>query len=279
MRGPASLAYLLARTSDTLADTDTAPAVVRIECLQRFTHAITNPGTPPQWPLQLIHALTKPHERLLMERSDALLRWLDQIPPEVAILIRDVVNTITSGQMLDLQRFAAASGSHPVTLENDAALEDYAWRVAGCVGVFWTKLGFLTMRDRFSTTPENQLLELGASFGKGLQLVNILRDVAADLATGRCYLPLADPHDKREWLESHLRWTERAREWVGAGFCYARTLRSRRLQAATVLPAMLAMETLDRLHSASWDDLQRRVKIPRARVYLALARAFMGQFP
>ena len=33
------------------------------------------------------------------------------------------------------------------------------------------------------------LLANGVRFGKGLQLVNILRDVAADLRNGRCYLP------------------------------------------------------------------------------------------
>ena len=57
---------------------------------------------------------------------------------------------IVSGQTLDLQRFADASGENPVALQDDAALEDYAWRVAGCVGAFWTKLGFLKGVSQFS---------------------------------------------------------------------------------------------------------------------------------
>ena len=77
-------------------------------------------------------------------------------------------------------------------------------------------------------------------------------------------------------MEAHGRWLDRAAGWVGAGFAYAETLPSRRLRAATVLPAMIARETLERLRGADWDALQARVKVPRSRVYLALARALAG---
>ena len=99
--------------------------------------------------------------------------------------MREVVGIIIGGQQLDLERFAGADGENPVALADDAALEDYAWRVAGCVGAFWTKLGFLTMGERFSTAPARCLLEQGIAYGKGLQLVNILRDLPADLASGQ----------------------------------------------------------------------------------------------
>ena len=48
----------------------------------------------------------------------------------------------------------------------------------------------------------------------------------------------------------------------------------RRLRAATLLPALLAGETLARLRGASWETLQARVKVPRRRVYALLLRAF-----
>ena len=67
-------------------------------------------------------------------------------------------------------------------------LDDYIYRVAGCVGEFWTKI------CRAHVFPEarlddHQLLEDGIRFGKGLQLVNILRDIPQDLRNGRCYVP------------------------------------------------------------------------------------------
>ena len=60
--------------------------------------------------------------------------------------------------------------------------------MAGCVGEFWTKIcrAHLFPQARLD---DAQLLADGIRFGKGLQLVNILRDLPADLHKGRCYLP------------------------------------------------------------------------------------------
>ena len=181
--------------------------------------------------------------------------------------------------MLDLERFGDASGENPAVLADDAALEDYAWRVAGCVGAFWTKLGFLTLGDRFSKAPEADLLAQGIAYGKGLQLVNILRDLAADLATGRCYLPVADPRDPAALLACHARWLVRAEAWIGEGEGYAKLLQSRRLRAATVLPARIARKTLEPLRDATWEALQHRIKVPRSAVYQAVIRAFFQAGP
>lgn len=276
MRGAASLGYLLARTSDTLADAAAVPAESRLRCLNGFARALAGEDDPPRWPLPVLNALPDPRERRLLEGSGDLFAWLGSLPRGEAQLVREVVSIIIGGQRLDLERFAGADGGHPIALPDDAALEDYAWRVAGCVGAFWTKLGFLTMGGKFSNAPESRLLELGIAYGKGLQLVNILRDLPVDLANGRCYLPVAPPHDTPRLLETHRRWLARASDWVGAGFSYAETLRSRRLRAATALPALLARETLERMRGADWQTLQARVKVPRARVYLALLRAGFG---
>jgi len=274
MRGAASLGYLLARTSDTLADTAAAPAETRLECLERFGQAVAGSPAPLRWPAVLENAVVDLRERRLLDQSDGVLAWLGQLPAGEARLVREVVATIIGGQRLDLQRFAAADPARPVALANDATLEDYAWRVAGCVGAFWTKLGFLTLGERFSSAPADVLPDMGISYGKGLQLVNILRDLPTDLAAGRCYLPVTDPRDPAVLLETHQRWVERASGWVDAGFAYSATVRSRRLRAATVLPAMIARETLERLRGASWEELRARIKVPRSRVYLALVRAF-----
>jgi farnesyl-diphosphate farnesyltransferase len=87
-----------------------------------------------------------------------------------------------------LQRFAGASEKTIVALATDAELDDYTYRVAGCVGEFWTKI---CRAHLFPTAPldETTLLAGSVRFGKGLQLVNILRDVPVDLRHGRCYLP------------------------------------------------------------------------------------------
>lgn len=269
MRGAASLGYLLARTSDTLADRAGAPD--RLGSLDRFATAVAGHGEAPRWPAAVLNSLADPRERILLERSAEILSWLESLRAAETALVREVVGIIISGQRLDLERFATATRENAVTLRDDAELEDYAWRVAGCVGAFWTKLGFLTLGGEFSEMPRDRLLERGIAYGKGLQLVNILRDVAEDLANGRCYLP-------GEMAESHARWRLRAEDWIAQGESYAASLRLRRLRAATVLPALIARKTLGLLRETPREGMQTRVKIPRGEVYRSLLRALtMGQ--
>ena len=273
MRPAASLGYLLARTSDTLADTTTAALAQRLEALHDFAQAVATMADPPRWPAGLLDNIPDPRERCLLDNTRPLFTWLRALPAGEASLVREVVAIISSGQQLDLERFATATREHPIALPSDAALEDYAWRVAGCVGEFWTKLGLLTLGSGFSSAPQHVLLDNGRSFGMGLQLVNILRDLPADLQSGRCYLPVPDPVDRAALLVSHANWCDRAGACIGHGRSYALCLPSRRLRAATQLPALIADETLKLLRGATWETLATRVRIPRRRVYALLLRA------
>lgn len=271
MRGAASLGYLLARASDTLADTAEIPVSRRLEALESFGTAVS--GETATWSAPFLEEIPDPRERGLLANAGLLLRWLAALPPAEAGLVREVVGIIIGGQTLDLTRFQSAGAAAPVALADAAALDDYAWRVAGCVGAFWTKLGFLTLGPGFSTAHPEVLLACGIDYGKGLQLVNILRDLPRDLAAGRCYLPVADPGDPAQLMAAHTTWLDQALEWVGRGRDYAGALPSRRLRAATLLPALIAGETLGLLRDATWESLQTRIKVPRKRVYVLLAQA------
>lgn len=270
------MGYLLARASDTLADSAAAPAEARLLCLDWFARSAAGEEPAPRWPLPVLNAVGDPRERRLLEAAGDLLEWLEKLPPGEAALVREVVAIIIGGQRLDLQRFANADAAHPAVLACAEELDDYTWRVAGCVGAFWTKLGFLTLGAGFSSSPPDKLLDGAIEYGKGLQLVNILRDLPADLKTGRCYLPVADPLDAEELMAAALPWIRKARGQVGRGMEYAAALESRRLRAASGLPARIAVETLDRLEAADWDRWCRGVKVPRRRVYLGFAAAMIA---
>jgi farnesyl-diphosphate farnesyltransferase len=221
-------------------------------------------------------AVTDPREKQLLESTPRIFEELRQSPDAEARLVREVCSVIVSGQRLDLERFADASRENPLALADAAALEDYTWRVAGCVGEFWTHLGFLTLEDGFSDGSPSEMLARGRTYGKGLQLVNILRDLAEDLEQGRCYLPVADPTHRESLMACHRQWATLARAWVAEGNAYAQCLPSRRLRAATVLPALIAEKTLDLLEGATWESLQQRAKVPRSQVYSSLLRAFFS---
>ena len=125
---------------------------------------------------------------MLLEKAGDSLALLQTLSPDDLQLVRTLLNIIMGGQELDLRRFAGASAEKIVALETAAELDDYTYRVAGCVGEFWTKMcrAHLFPKARLD---DAQLLANGIRFGKGLQLVNILRDLPADLRKGRCYLP------------------------------------------------------------------------------------------
>ncbi len=273
MRQGAGLAYLLARASDTIADSSSADLSLRIRSLDEFASQVAGESTHPSWSGDLVLAVEDPGERDLLNKAHRLLEWMHEMPAREVRLIQDVLKVIISGQKRDLELFGNADGGQPVVIGDRAALDDYTYRVAGCVGEFWTRLGFETLGNAFSNAAEDSLVDLAVNYGKGLQLVNILRDVPGDIGGGRCYLPVANPGDRVKLLQEHSFQHDRALGHVRQGLEYASHLRGRRLRMASVLPALLAEDTLDLLRDAEWEALERGVKISRRQVYSNLVQS------
>jgi farnesyl-diphosphate farnesyltransferase len=276
MQRAASLGYLLARTSDTLTDAVAAPVEDRLNSLQGFIGVVEGQGHSLQWSGKILAGTANPKERQLLGNTMRIIDALEKLPDHEGILVREVFTTITSGQIFDLNYFSHACTGNPLALPDDETLENYTWRVAGSVGEFWTRLGFLTLGDQFSNAPESELLPLGRNYGKGLQLVNILRDLPVDLAQGRCYLPVKNLLDHEELFSEYALWRNRASGWINDGLIYAATLRSRRARAGSYLPALLGKKTLDKLKDATWAELTARIKISRSEVYRSLVTAFFS---
>jgi farnesyl-diphosphate farnesyltransferase len=103
-------------------------------------------------------------------------------------LIHHVVSTLTEGMLFDLAFFGSAD---PTAVKTFAELDRYTYLIAGVVGEFWTDLAVAV--GVWKEERRAELAALGIRFGKGLQLVNILRDIRADLRNrGRVYLPAAE---------------------------------------------------------------------------------------
>jgi len=201
-----------------------------------------------------------------------------------------VLRHITRGQLLDVERFAVAGPCR--ALDTAAELEEYTYLVAGSVGEFWTDLCERHLPG-FAHQPAARMRELGRAFGSGLQLVNILRDMGDDLAAGRCYFPAdelaaigltpaeAALHPER-LLPLRLRWMQKAEARLADGMRYADAVESRRVRAATALPALLGVRTLALLRAAGPAAITRKVKVPRSEVralLLRLAVTLAGRAP
>lgn len=277
LREPIALAYLLARTTDTIADTAQIPATVRMETLKLLSNGIQ--GTASR---DVVVGLVASFVSLQQNASER--RLLESLPNCLACLertnhadrkdIRIVLEKITRGQMLDLQRFDNPQEIR--ALDTAADLDEYTYLVAGCVGEFWTRLCFRHVRQ-FSSQTEDEMLALGKRYGMALQLINVLRDAGSDLRSGRCYFPehelsavqltpsqiLSDPD---RFLPVYRRWLENAKAGLTSGMEYSRAIKNRRVRAATVLPALIGARTLALLNASGTAALQRTVKVPRSHV-------------
>src|ERR1041385_3074737 len=140
IRAQIGLAYLLARTTDTIADTELVPLAKRLQALQALRERILGQSQVPLDFGELARNQASPAERVLLEKCDASLALLQSLSKSDIQLIQTVLDIITSGQELDLHRFGEASKDHIVALRTDDELDDYTYRVAGCVGEFWTRI-------------------------------------------------------------------------------------------------------------------------------------------
>lgn len=289
LREPISLAYLLARTADTIADTAAVPAEVRLDCLRRFASLIEKDDADQRASLaallqsEFCHRQTDAAERRLMERFADALAWLNTMSGAPLQAIRQVLHHIIDGQILDIERFPGDGQLR--SLKTAAELDDYTWLVAGCVGEFWTEMCAVELPS--SLDPQVTVVEMqawGLRMGKGLQLINILRDIREDLDDGRCYLPEeawrshgltldALMHDSARLRPIWLAWLDAARQHLDHGLRYVQHLADGKLRYATALPLLIGVKTLARLEVASWEDVERGVKVSRLDVAMILAEA------
>jgi farnesyl-diphosphate farnesyltransferase len=277
LREPVGLAYLLARATDTIADTVDIPAAVRLEALRSLSSIIR--GDSSQTSIddlsrsfasqQSIEA-----ERTLIEALPECLHMLDVLNAADRGNIRDLLDKITKGQALDIDRFGKATEAKALNAAAD--LHEYTYLVAGCVGEFWTQLCFRYIAN-FGERWENQMLEMGKQYGKGLQLVNILRDAHVDLRNGRCYFPQEELtaiglspstilQQPERFAPVYQRWLDEAQRGLEAGMEYVRAINHFRVRGATALPALIGARTLSMLRGAGAGALETRIKVPRREV-------------
>jgi len=295
LREPVALAYLLARTSDTIADSNAILAEKRVELLDRFARAIAGKDQSIGKALKelllskqdgsqsssrsrgtktlpdLSSGITE-GEKALLESAEKILRALKNLSPEDQRDVRELLAIITRGQREDLTRWSGGLAA----LANAQELLDYTYLVAGCVGEFWTRVCSRKVQS-FTARLEADMLELGTNYGRGLQLVNILRDAGSDLRAGRCYFPEDElraaelsasdlPDAPAAFLPIYSRWIAEARAGLDAGLEYAIAINPARVRVATVLPALIGVRTLSLLEESGLDALRTRDKVPRSEV-------------
>lgn len=285
LRKPLGLAYLLARTADTIADSKTASTGERLERLLEFRSLVEGRGEAGN-----IQPLVRTAgeglggaERDLVEAMPNTISILEGLDEMDRFRVRQVVVTLTQGMELDLTYFRE---DELKSFETPDELDEYTYLVAGCVGRFWTEM-CMAHNPRLDRWNVEEMSEKGVRFGKALQLTNILRDVPKDLRLGRCYLPLEVLErcgfSGKDLLEA--KYSEAARPalaWgisraldhykAAAEYLEAIPRRHYRLRLAVAWPLLMGLGTLGELaKNKEWLDPTRRSKVTRGWVYRMMA--------
>jgi farnesyl-diphosphate farnesyltransferase len=290
VRAPIGLAYLFARAADTIADTDLIERSRRLALLHDFKAQFMIDRV--DWGIiRSIQSALVPHqanvgEQALMQRLEECFQLLDTFIPEDRARIRTLMRTLTNGMAMDLAVFPGDSAKELTALPTMEELDRYTYYVAGCVGEFWTDMvaGHVPLLETWNVA---EMSKVGVRFGKGLQLTNILKDIARDLQRGRCYIPETLLHEagltpsdllkqgSNDRLRPILRKLIRvAREHLDQGWMYTLAIprRELRLRLACMWPILFAGQTLRRVaDSAVLLDPSINIKMPKGQVYRIMA--------
>ncbi len=286
LRDEVLVAYLLCRVADTCEDHPGLDAAAKGRLLAAFSASLDEvPG--PDDAIRAAFADPADDDQRLAARCDAVLAAFRDCAAPARAAIRPWVQEMCRG-MAEFAARQPAPGTL-AALADLAELDRYCWYVAGTVGHLLTDL--FIVRHRLTPARAGDLRRLATGFGIGLQLVNIIKDVADDRERGWSFVPraLCEVHgvpverllDPRHQAAARLVMrvlTGKARRHLDEALAYCTTLprHAYRTRLFCLAPLFFAVRTLalaerdERLL-----DPAHKVKITRGEVYRTLCMGYL----
>ena len=293
IRNQIGLTYLLARISDTIADSRVGDHKNLIDLISIYSDRIQ--GLIKEMPdLKDLSALQENlAEKELLKNINIPINYLEKsnsLNDSDRMKIRKCLGIIIEGQKLDLERFGIPTKENIVALKSEKELDEYTYSVAGSVGEFWTHM---SVDHQFDTNEElrNELFERGIKFGKALQLINILRDIPEDILMGRCYIPedellrynlipddLLDSKNMNEFRSLYDSYISKAYDYLKEAIVYVGLLPNNeyRLRLSCLLPILIGQRTLMMLTENNVLDAGNRIKVSRKDIKKIFRRALFA---
>ncbi len=184
LHGAVANAYLLCRIVDTIEDEiSLSPDQKRYFCLS-FIDVVKTGQNASRFASELAPLLSKntiPAEHSLIHLIPRVIEITHRLEAGQIEVLAECVDTMAQGMPV-----YQAQNLHDglVTMQD---MDRYCYYVAGCVGEMLTKL-FCHYSPEIAKH-RNELLKLAVSFGQGLQMTNILKDIWDDAERGVCWLP------------------------------------------------------------------------------------------
>ncbi|MBX2813848.1 MAG: squalene/phytoene synthase family protein [Myxococcales bacterium] len=178
-------AYLLCRIADSIEDEVGIQSERRHQLFTDFRQLMLGEGdlhqfcSAPEW-----KDIPPAHAALCQGAHHVFAVFRALSPPEQEAILSPVLE-LAEGMSEYVRRASLEGQLHIRSMED---LDRYCYYVAGTVGKLLTNL-FLAHAAPLKPQTATLLHERAVPFGLGLQLINILRDIDADLQRGVCFIP------------------------------------------------------------------------------------------
>ena len=184
LRKVVSNAYLLCRTMDTIEDEPSLTPDQKRNFGRQFVSIVAGQESPQRFAVELsplLSSSTIPEEHELIQFMPQVIGITLSFNETQRDALHVCVRVMSEG-MVEFQHMQTAHG-----LTDLAQLNRYCYYVAGVVGEMLTKL----FCDYSPAIAKNRdaLMMLAVSFGQGLQMTNILKDIWDDKRRDACWLP------------------------------------------------------------------------------------------
>jgi farnesyl-diphosphate farnesyltransferase len=227
--------YLLCRIADSIEDHPAVPRDLKDGMFADYI-AMLERGAAPE---AVMHAFERipgeDAELSLARRVDAVMRVFGELPPRIQGIVARWCAEMARGMNLYTHREAGADGY--VALHTTDDLSRYCYFVAGTVGHMLTELFAETLGEALDDDAHATLVRNAESFGSGLQLVNILKDVTDDRERYWSFIPreacasvglsierLTDPDERRRAHVAVAPLFDLAEERLQSALVYALTI-------------------------------------------------------
>lgn len=253
------LGYLVCRFLDTIEDDPDLSGAEKVNLLNRTYSIFKNENFDaiPSFLKDMSKVSGKEFELDLISNTKTLLIAHKSLPENLKKTALSTYKEMAEGMGQFSKRFDPENG---IILKDLKDLEDYCYYVAGTVGKF-LKTSFCTYYQIDDKTAK-ELEKYAVSFGLGLQMTNISKDIMQDRKRGWTYLPnsiLNQVNLTREEFVNSISETkslaaldlliEEARKHLNNAFKFTITISPLhlRLRLFCLWPLWMAMKTLGKL--------------------------------
>ncbi len=187
--------YLLCRIVDTIEDDEDLPDARRQELFDVFVGLMEDDGADPAvLEAAFMDQTDRSPDHALVAACGAPFRRFRGLDESLREAARPPIIEMAVGMAEYAGRWQGTQGL--TVLHDEEDLERYCYYVAGTVGNLLTAVFLAVEGEHISPRRQQELQQRSVAFGLGLQMTNIVKDVAADRPRGWCFLPasLCDRH-------------------------------------------------------------------------------------